>query len=316
MPALALPAFWAALGAGAMGAGAIYGANKQSQSTDKAADLKATSDAAALNLARQQEATRKQEYDQQQAQLKAQYDAQQALRAPYRAAGANALSALGNLLGVDFGQGYTGPTPSTPSTFGPTTPPGQTAVSGGPTPDQATRKATMAQFNAGAEAIQNQLAQSPAGTMPTGTPPPAPTTTGGPPAPAANPLDPGGIQAALTQQYSQLGVTPTGPGSGPTDIGYYAGKVAETGGLTAANINYWFGPNGRIASDLAKARGGASSTRSATTPGGTPGMPTIPGLPNPLNVPMLAPPLPGGIAAPGYSPVIPISGLMGRGPYQ
>lgn len=61
------------------------------------------------------------------------------------------------------------------------------------------------------------------------------------------------ITAKVNDYYKSIGVTPTGPGSGPTDAAYYAGKVAETGGLTPDNIGYWFGPSGRIASDLGKA---------------------------------------------------------------
>lgn len=274
----------------------IYGAKKQSEATDTAAQLKAKSDAAALALATQQEATRKQEYDAQQTLLKQQWDAQQQIRAPYRAAGANALSSLGNILGVDFGQGYTGPTPSTPGTFGQPTTPSQLAVSGGPSPTNP-NAFNMAAFNAGTAAIQNQLTGSPAGSAPASPPPSASTT---------NPTDEAGILAALTKQYGDLNVKPTGPGTGPTDISYYAQKISETGGLTPDNINYWFGPSGRIASDLAKSTGGGTTKAPTSTSLSAP-----PSLAPPLSAPIV-----GGVNTPGYAPIIPISGLMGRGPYQ
>lgn len=273
----------------------IYGAHTQSDSTDKAATLKAKSDADALALATQQEATRKQEYDANLVLQKQQWDAQQQIRAPYRAAGANALSALGGILGVDFGANFTGPTPSTPSTFGTPSPTSRT-FSG---PDRtAQQNATQTTFDTGAQAVQDQIAQLPlAAGAPTSS-----TKSGGTP----SPTDDAAILDQLQKNYAALGVTPTGPGSGPTDIQYYAGKVAETGGLTPDNIKFWFGPNGRIASDLAKAKGGTSATKTAQTSLGAP----------PSLGPALTTPLVGGINTPGYAPVIPISGLMGRGPYQ
>ncbi len=284
----------------------IYGAHKQSQSTDNAAAIKAKSDAAALGLATSQENTRKQEYDAQQLLLKQQWDAQQQIRAPYRAAGANALSNLGNILGVDFGQGYTGPTPSNPSTFGQPATPGQNAVSGGPSPTNP-NAFNLAAFNQGTQTIQDQLNQSPAGQAPTSGPQQsatAPPSPGTPPSPSPTPTDQAGILAALTKQYGDLGTKPTGPGTGPTDISYYAQKIAETGGLTQDNINYWFGPSGRIANDLAKSTSGGTKSPTATS----------------LSAPTAGPPLSitplGGVNTPGYAPIIPISGLMGRGPYQ
>jgi hypothetical protein len=63
------------------------------------------------------------------------------------------------------------------------------------------------------------------------------------------------ITAKLTDYYKSLGLTPTGPGSGPTDIGYMAQQIAATGGLTPGNVSYWLdtGPNGRITQELNKA---------------------------------------------------------------
>jgi hypothetical protein len=68
------------------------------------------------------------------------------------------------------------------------------------------------------------------------------------------------ITAAALANYKTLGVSPTGVGTGPTDISYYAQQIANTGGLTPANTAYWFGPNGRIAQDLAKSGGTAGAT--------------------------------------------------------
>lgn len=86
---------------------------------------------------------------------------------------------------------------------------------------------------------------------------------------SANPTDPNAIMAQLQANYKSLGVSPTGQGTGPTDIAYYAQKIADTGGLTPQNSAYWFGPTGRIATDLSKsgAPGGAAPAGSiaATT---------------------------------------------------
>lgn len=90
-------------------------------------------------------------------------------------------------------------------------------------------------------------------------------------APTGNPTDPNAIMGQLTQNYSALGVKPTGPGTGPTDAAYYAQKIAQTGGLTPQNMSYWFGPNGRIASDLGKANAPAGSIAATTAPNPTAG---------------------------------------------
>ncbi len=94
----------------------IYGATKQADSAAAANTTTATANAAALKQAEAQQQMQYEEFNQQQALAKAQYDAQQQLRAPYRAAGANALSSLGGILGVNFGAGYTPAAPdATPS---------------------------------------------------------------------------------------------------------------------------------------------------------------------------------------------------------
>lgn len=79
------------------------------------------------------------------------------------------------------------------------------------------------------------------------------------------------ITAGLDANYKALGLTAGGRGSGPTDRAYYADQIAATGGLTEANKGYWFGTNGRIASDAAKA--GLK---------GTPAAPTVPTSPPPV----------------------------------
>lgn len=82
-------------------------------------------------------------------------------------------------------------------------------------------------------------------------------------APASgNPTDPANIQAQLTSVYKSLGVAPTGRGTGPTDLAYYADQVAKTGGWTPQNAGYW---TSRIASDL-KGGGGAAAPTAASQP--------------------------------------------------
>lgn len=64
------------------------------------------------------------------------------------------------------------------------------------------------------------------------------------------------VRAALRDLYASYGYLPTGPGTGPTDIEYYADVVIQTGGWThhtdrdEDNINYW---TDRVREDLIKA---------------------------------------------------------------
>lgn len=87
------------------------------------------------------------------------------------------------------------------------------------------------------------------------------------------------ITAKLTDYYASLGLTPTGPGTGPTDIDYMAKQIAATGGLTPDNSKYWLDPsaNGRITQELNKAgvKYGASSPP-PTPPPASPTTPTTP----------------------------------------
>jgi hypothetical protein len=87
---------------------------------------------------------------------------------------------------------------------------------------------------------------------------PAPS---GPAMTPGNPTDRGVILQNLQNVYKGLGVTPTGRGTGPTDIEYMADQVANTGGWTPQNAGYW--PD-RIKQELAKAGvgGGAAPASS------------------------------------------------------
>jgi hypothetical protein len=90
----------------------------------------------------------------------------------------------------------------------------------------------------------------------------APAGGAGPTAPAGgNPTDRAYVQSQLANWYASKGLTPTGPGTGPTDIAYYTDKILETGGWTNQtgkgedNINYW---TSRIPQDIAEAKGGGA----------------------------------------------------------
>jgi hypothetical protein len=76
----------------------------------------------------------------------------------------------------------------------------------------------------------------------------------GPPASQGVPVTPE-LTAKLTNYYKSLGLTPTEPGTGPTDIAYMAQQYAATGGSNPGNDAYWLdtGPNGRITQELDKA---------------------------------------------------------------
>jgi hypothetical protein len=103
------------------------------------------------------------------------------------------------------------------------------------------------------------------------------TGTGGTGTPGVPAADVGSdpVMQALAKNYASLGASPTGPGSGPTDIQYFAQRIAQTGGLTPENSAYWFGPNGRIAKELAGAvpPEPVSRTQVQNTKVGTLGMP-------------------------------------------
>jgi hypothetical protein len=87
------------------------------------------------------------------------------------------------------------------------------------------------------------------GATPSSTPTsPLTPQAGTPGASAGSSGDP--VMDAAIANYKALGVSPTGQGSGPTDIAYFVNKIKQTGGLTPQNTAYWFGPQGRIAKEL------------------------------------------------------------------
>ncbi len=143
--------------------------------------------------------------------------------------------------------------------------------------------------------------------LPQGSPLPssmtAPTSTGTTPGASSsltpgsgNPTDLNAITAALTDNYKKLGTAPTGRGTGPTDIAYFADQIQKTGGLTPGNTGYWFGPSGRIAQELAKAGGGGGAAPKQTTAV----MPTGSLMPSTL----------GPATSPNYTPIVPFSSLL------
>lgn len=107
----------AAIGASAASAGAgIYGANKSSEANELASQTSAKASGDAITEQQKQDAQQKAQFDanlnEQQRQWDAtqtfnaaQWNADQARKAPYRAAGAQALVKLGDLLGTKFDPG-------------------------------------------------------------------------------------------------------------------------------------------------------------------------------------------------------------------
>jgi|SRR5579872_6668945 len=246
MPILALApvaatAFWGAVGAGVAGTAAVINAKTQAGATETAANTQATATMTAAQLTAKatadalafSKAQAENEYQNSQVAAKANYDQTAAQRAR--------LGTLGAMLGL--------PAPVMPP-FQPGVDPNYTGATPG-VPVQPLPSSTT-------------------------TPTSGPTTAGASPSGAAaatsnNPLDPSAIQAQLTANYKSLGLTPTGPGTGPTDIAYYAKQIAATGGLTPQNSAYWFGPSGRIASDAAKAKSGTMGTTAGVVPPPTSG---------------------------------------------
>lgn len=98
MPALALPAFWGAVSAGAGAGATLYGVKKSGESNDRASALQAKANADSLALAQQQEAERKAEFNAQQAEAKRQWDIDQANKQPRLAAQNAALMRLSDML--------------------------------------------------------------------------------------------------------------------------------------------------------------------------------------------------------------------------
>lgn len=121
----------AAIGASAASAASgIYGANKSSEANAAANATTSASNQAAIAEQQRQDAQSKSEFDAQQSAAKAQWDAEQQIRAPYRAAGQQALLRLGDLIGTHFDpsiipstQAYQPATYVGPSSNGPVTTP-------------------------------------------------------------------------------------------------------------------------------------------------------------------------------------------------
>lgn len=171
MPAvLALPALWGAVSAGAAGAATIYGANKAAGSAEQANATTNAANANAITEQQKQDAQQKAQFDENLAEQKRQWDAtqsfnaaqwnaDQARRAPYRAAGAQALAHLGDLLGTKFDPGIIPTaTPYTPAPFN------GTGVPTTPAPTSSPSSAAPFTTNAPMAAPTNPL---PYGTQPT-----------------------------------------------------------------------------------------------------------------------------------------------------
>lgn len=116
MPALALPAFWGAVGAGVYGGAQIYSARTGARSARRAGDITERTTTEALDWEREQEARRRAEYEQERARAWALEDEDRTLRnedrlfnrgeylkregrlAPYREYGAEGLANIRSLM--------------------------------------------------------------------------------------------------------------------------------------------------------------------------------------------------------------------------
>jgi hypothetical protein len=138
-------------------------------------------------------------------------------------------------------------------------------------------------------------------TTPGGTP-----ASGSTPSGTGNPTDPAFIQSQLQGVYQSLGVKPTGPGSGPTDIQYYANQIAATGGWQGGNASYW---TNRIASDV-KGGGASGGAAPAAPTSATNSFGSVAAAPQATGVssPYLSMPLP---TAPSAAPVNSFASVLG-----
>lgn len=87
-------------------------------------------------------------------------------------------------------------------------------------------------------------------------------SAGTPSTPGAPTGSTGGTDAvtqALLDNYKALGVAPTGPGTGPTDIAYFTQQAKSSLAAGERPLSYWLGPQGRVAQELQKAKGGAQT---------------------------------------------------------
>jgi len=214
---------------GTAGAG-IYGANKSSQAAQQGAQL--TSQAANYAADKQaQAAAASLAFEKQKdAEALAQFNATQKANYDQWAAREARMNDIRAQLGM--------PAHDIPAYVPTTTLPGSTP----PTPAPAANAAGGPIITT----TSGQVIQPSATPMPSATPTPSAT----PAPPSGNPTDRNFIMQQLQGVYSKLGVTPTGRGTGPTDIAYMADQIANTGGWTPQNAGYW--PT-RIAQELGKA---------------------------------------------------------------
>lgn len=94
-----------------------------------------------------------------------------------------------------------------------------------------------------------------------------PAASGGAPASTAGGND--AVTQAILDNYKALGVAPTGPGSGPTDIAYFVQQAKSSLASGERPLSYWLGPTGRIAQELSKANGGATAPTATAAPAST-----------------------------------------------
>lgn len=71
------------------------------------------------------------------------------------------------------------------------------------------------------------------------------------------------VTQALLDNYKALGVAPTGPGTGPTDIAYFTQQAKSSLASGERPLSYWLGPQGRVAQEITKAKGGGAPTAPA-----------------------------------------------------
>jgi hypothetical protein len=86
----------------------------------------------------------------------------------------------------------------------------------------------------------------------------APAASG---APAPGGSDP--VTQAILDNYKALGVAPTGPGTGPTDVAYMVKQAKASLAAGERPLSYWLGPQGRIAQELAQAKSGGAPAAAA-----------------------------------------------------
>ncbi len=96
------------------------------------------------------------------------------------------------------------------------------------------------------------------------------------------------VTQAILDNYKALGVAPTGPGTGPTDIAYMVKAAKESLAAGERPLSYWLGPQGRIAQELAKSSGGGGTSAKASTPASL----------GSYVSPMMAPPVTGNLQMP------------------